>query len=84
MVSLITGGKVITWLYKYNLPFSHLTSKYSILHKIAMCNWMPSTHRTDVTKSFSTLLFQIGMKRKFNIGKLMFEHILGHAENAAY
>ena len=38
MVSIIMGGKVRTWLTRYNLRSSHLTSEYSILHKIAMCN----------------------------------------------
>ena len=38
MVSFITRGKVKTWLYKYNLHSSYLTFRYSISHKIAMCN----------------------------------------------
>ena len=36
-----------------------------------------------VTKSFATLLFQISMKREFNLGNLAFEHILRHVENLA-
>ena len=77
MVSVITRGKVRTSPQKYNLCSSHLTSRYSFLHKIAMRNWLPTTHRTLITKKFTTLLFQIGMKRKFNLGKLVFEHVLG-------
>ena len=84
MVSVITRGKIRSWPYKYKLYSSHLTSKHFILHKIAMRNWLPTTHRTIVTKSFATLLFQIRMKKKFNLGKLVFEHILGHVENASY
>ena len=84
MVFVITRGKVWTWPYKHNLWSSQLTSQYSILHKIVMCNWSPTTHSTIVTKSFTTLLFQIGMTRKFNLVKLVFEHILNHVENAAY
>ena len=84
MVSVITRGKVQTSPQKYNLCSSHLTSRYSILHKIAMRNWLPTTHLTLITKKFTTLLFQIGMKRKFNLGKLVFEHVLGHVENLAY
>ena len=49
-----------------------------------MCNWLPTTYRTVVTMNFATLLFQTRIKSKFNIGKLVFEHILGHAENATY
>ena len=70
--------------YKYNLWFSQLSSRYSILHKISMCNWLPITHRMTVTKNFTTLLFQIKVKRKFNLGKLVFKHVLGHVKNAAY
>ena len=84
MVSVITGGKVRSWPYKFQLLSSHLILRYSILHKIAMCNWLPTTHCTVVSKSFATFLFQVGMKRKFNLGKLVFKHILGHAENTSY
>ena len=84
MVSVIIGGKVRSWPYKFQLLSSHLTSKYSNLHKIAMCNWFHTTHRTTVSKSFTTVLFQVGMKKKFNMWKLVFEHILGHAENATF
>ena len=45
MVSIIIRGKIRSWPYKYNLGSSYLiTSRYSILHKIEMCNWMPTTH----------------------------------------
>ena len=56
----------------------------SILHKIVMSNWLPTTHRTTITKNFATLLFHRGMKRKFNLGRLVFEHALGHAKNTTY
>ena len=72
------------WPVKYNLWSSQLTSRFSIMHKIAMCNWLPTTYHTIMIKNFTTLLFQIGMKRKFNMGKLVFEHILGHAKNSTY
>ena len=63
-----------TWPSRHNIHSSHLTSQYSIMHKIAICNWHPTTHRIVITKNFSTLLIQIGMKRKFNLGKLVFKH----------
>ena len=84
MVSNITRGKVRSWPYKFRLLSSHLISRYSILQKIIMCNWLLTAHCTVVSKSFATLLFQVGMKRKFNLGKLVLEHILGHVEIAAY
>ena len=49
-----------------------------------MYNWLSTTHRTTITKKFATLLFQIGMKRKLKLGKLVFEHIQGHVENVTY
>ena len=73
-----------TWPPRYNIRSSHLTSRHSILQKIIMYNWLSTTHRTVITKNFSPLLLQMGMKIKFNLGRLVFEHILGHAENAAY
>ena len=49
-----------------------------------MRNWPPTTHHIVVSKGFITLLFQVGMKRKFNLGNPIFEHILGHVENTTY
>ena len=43
-----------------------------------------TTHRTTIIKNFATLIFHIGIERKFNLGKLVFEHIFGHVENTAY
>ena len=83
-VSLIIRGKVLMWLYKYNLHSSHLTSRYSILHKIVMCNWLSTTQCTTVIKSFAILLFQIIMIKKVSLGRLLFKHILSHAEHATY
>ena len=40
MVSVITGGKLKTWPYKFNIRSYYLTSRYSILQKIIMCNWL--------------------------------------------
>ena len=84
MVSLITKGKVRTWPQKYNLQSYYLSSRYSILHKIGMRNCLLITHWTSITKNFTILLFQIGMKRKTNLEKLVFEHVLGHARNPSY
>ena len=84
MVSVIIGGNFRMCPQKYNLQSSHLTSRFSILHKIAMSNWLLTTHSTTITKNFTSLLFQIGMKRKFNLGKLVYEHVLGHTENPTY
>ena len=64
MVLVITRGKVLLWPYKFRLLSSQLTFRYSILRKIAMYNWLPTTHHIVVSKSFATLLFQVGMKKK--------------------
>ena len=76
MVLVLTRGDMRDWLQKHNLWPSHLSTRYSILHKIAMTNWLATTHRTTIMKNFATFLFQISTKRKFNLGRPVLEHVL--------
>ena len=42
---------------KNNVVGCFLSVKYSVLHKIALTNWMPSLPKTYVTKDMAILLF---------------------------
>ncbi|XP_019181565.1 PREDICTED: uncharacterized protein LOC109176564 [Ipomoea nil] len=58
------------------LSSSVFTSKYVILHRIALHNWLPSAHFHTVGKQLAALLFRIGTKMSIDLGKWIFYHIL--------
>ncbi|XP_019161144.1 PREDICTED: uncharacterized protein LOC109157760 [Ipomoea nil] len=74
----LTGGQTDTWPSgdKDYLPSSQLTSKYVILHRLALYNWLPSAHFHTVGKQLAGLLFRIGTKIVFDLGAWIYNHIL--------
>ena len=46
----ITGNKVVTWLNDSKFLASSLTLKYYVMYKIAVNNWLSSSHTTSVFK----------------------------------
>ncbi|KAH6807819.1 hypothetical protein C2S51_028927 [Perilla frutescens var. frutescens] len=78
----LTGGNHCAWLSGHSLIVSDLSVKYSILHKIAVRNWFPSTHNSTIRKPLGLLLFKVGTRVEFNLGQLIFEHVVAHAESS--
>ncbi|XP_019189503.1 PREDICTED: uncharacterized protein LOC109183930 [Ipomoea nil] len=74
----LTGGQTPIWPTGDidNLSSSKLTSKYVILHRIALHNWLPSAHFHTVSKQLAALLFRIGTKMSIDLGKWIFYHFL--------
>ncbi|XP_019178162.1 PREDICTED: uncharacterized protein LOC109173390 [Ipomoea nil] len=74
----LTGGQTTSWPTgdKDYLLSSHLTSKYVILHRLALHNWLPSAHFNTVGKLLAGFLFRIGTKMKLDLGKWIYYHIL--------
>ncbi|XP_019184980.1 PREDICTED: uncharacterized protein LOC109179961 [Ipomoea nil] len=74
----LTGGKTSAWPMGDidTLSSSELTSKYVILHCIALHNWLPSAHFHMVGKQLAALLFRIGTKMTIDLGSWTFYHIL--------
>ena len=60
IVKEIIGGVRTTWGRVKPFPSSQLTSKYAILERLALYNWIPSYHRTGVLKSMAMLLYKLG------------------------
>ncbi|XP_019163444.1 PREDICTED: uncharacterized protein LOC109159787 [Ipomoea nil] len=60
----LTGGQTESWPTgdKDYLQSSHLTSRYVILHRLALHNWLPSAHFHTVGKLLAGFLFRIGTK----------------------
>ena len=68
------------WPNNNKVTSSILSVKYSAFHKIALTNWLPSLHKTSVTKDMACLLYMIGIGEKFDMGKMLFEVIVYNEE----
>ncbi|KAG9450314.1 hypothetical protein H6P81_010279 [Aristolochia fimbriata] len=76
MLQELTSGKLCGWSYSYSIPASSLTLKYAALHKIAVWNWLPSTHRGSLSKRLADFVYRVGTEQNFNVRARIFEHIL--------
>ncbi|XP_019173397.1 PREDICTED: uncharacterized protein LOC109168971 [Ipomoea nil] len=74
----LTGGLTPVWPTGDNdtLSSSQFTSKFVILHRIALHNWLPSAHFHTVGKNLTALLFRVGTKMTIDLGRWIFYHIL--------
>ncbi|XP_019189133.1 PREDICTED: uncharacterized protein LOC109183484 [Ipomoea nil] len=74
----ITGRQADRWPTgdKDTLPSSQLTSKYVILHRLALHNWLPSAYFHTVGKQLASFLFRIGTKMTIDLGSWIYYHIL--------
>lgn len=79
----LTGGVLKSWPDSGCVRASVLTYKYSILHKIAIHNWIPTKHRSDVREDLADLLYRIGSKSAFDIGQIIFDNVVRLAESTA-
>ncbi|KAH6834678.1 hypothetical protein C2S53_019820 [Perilla frutescens var. hirtella] len=77
-----TRGSRCVWPSGHSLLASDLSVKYSILHKIVVRNWIPSTHNSTVGKPLGLLLYKVGTRVEFNLGQLIYEHVVVHAKSA--
>ncbi|XP_031101905.1 uncharacterized protein LOC116005806 [Ipomoea triloba] len=76
ITKVITGGTYNYCPTETNmLPAKSLTTKYAILHKIAMTNWMPSEHRGGLNLHMANLIYRIGKCILVDLGDLIFKHV---------
>lgn len=80
VVAEITGGLLTSWPDSGGIRASCLSYTYSVLHKVALRNWMPNTHSSVVRQGLALVLYQIGTKGSFNFGQLVFDQVVKHAE----
>ncbi|GFP80750.1 hypothetical protein PHJA_000218300 [Phtheirospermum japonicum] len=71
VVSFLSGGMVHSWFEQ--LPSTRLSSLYSIMHKVALCNWVPSRNTTVVTRPQAQFLFKLGKGVRFSFGHHVFD-----------
>ncbi|XP_019189017.1 PREDICTED: uncharacterized protein LOC109183392 [Ipomoea nil] len=74
----LTEGVVTEWpsIDTNALSSSEFTSKFVILHRIALHNWLPSAHFHTVSKTLVGLIFRVGTKMTVDLGKRIFSHML--------
>ncbi|XP_057775322.1 uncharacterized protein LOC130994293 [Salvia miltiorrhiza] len=73
MTRELTGGKLKAWTSKF--AASTLSWKYSVLHKIAVYNWLPSKNTTAITKEQAEFIFKVGKPLAFTFGEQVFANI---------
>ncbi|XP_057779797.1 uncharacterized protein LOC130998395 [Salvia miltiorrhiza] len=73
MTRELTGGKLKAWTSKF--ATSTLSWKCSVLHKIAVYNWLPSKNTTSLTKEQAGFIFKVGKPLAFNFGEQVFANI---------
>ncbi|MEQ5154411.1 hypothetical protein ABN254_21580, partial [Providencia rettgeri] len=76
ITKVITGGTYSYWPGETNkLPAKSLTTKYAVLHKIAMTNWLPNEHRGSLNFNMASLIYRIGRGIPVDLGDIIFKHI---------
>nr|GMD22483.1 uncharacterized protein LOC109185001 [Ipomoea batatas] len=59
-----------------DIESSFLPSSYAILLRMATTNWLPTVTVHSVSKKMAVLLFKIRNNIPFNLGELIFDHIM--------
>ncbi|XP_031101901.1 uncharacterized protein LOC116005802 [Ipomoea triloba] len=76
ITKVITRGTYSYWPAETNmLPAKSLTTKYAILHKLAMTNWMPNERRGGLNLLMATLIYKIGKGIPIDLGDIIFKHV---------
>ncbi|XP_031106260.1 uncharacterized protein LOC116010906 [Ipomoea triloba] len=84
LTKVITGGTVSYWPTETNmLPAKSLTTKFAILHKIAMTNWMPNEHMGELSLLMATLIYKIGKGILVDLGHIIFKQVVSFRDPTA-
>lgn len=81
VTTTLTGGTLSKWPGNKRLKTSCLTSKFAILERVASFNWMPVTRQSTVKRELAFLLYNVGTGVRFNLGQLIFNQVVRHADN---
>ena len=79
----LTNDEKKTWPSKGSLPSSDLSAKYSVMYKIGIANWAPSSHGSSIKSDLACLIYQIGTRASFDFGEFVFNHLAKHAKSYA-
>lgn len=75
----LTNGQRDSQISKYKVPSSILKSSYAMLLRIAAYHWLPTTHMNIVPLCMATLIYKIKHDIPFNLGRIIYDQILGFA-----
>ncbi|XP_050909942.1 uncharacterized protein LOC127123804 [Lathyrus oleraceus] len=75
----ITAKQVKHWLNRGKLSAGKLSVKYAILHTIETVNWVPTNHTSTISTGLGKFIYAIIIRRAFDFGMYIFEHVLKQA-----
>ena len=76
----LIGSSILIWPDLNVLSSALLIAKYSILHKIAIANWMPKFHISTISKDPIVLLYAVGTNVSFDMANVIFQVIISYVE----
>ncbi|MCH96031.1 envelope-like protein, partial [Trifolium medium] len=79
----LTNSQVKQWPRKGKLSSVKLTVKYALLNIIAVVNWVPTSHSSDVATGLGRFIYVVGTKTKFDFGSYIFEQTVKHSKSLA-
>jgi hypothetical protein len=80
---VLTANQIKTWPKKGKISSGKLSVKYAILNRIAACNWVPTTHSSDIATTLGRLIYVVGTRKKFDFGTYIFEQTVKHGKTLA-
>lgn len=81
MVKTITVGAIVEWPRdQQGMSSKVISTKYAILHKIVMTNWLAFAHRGSLSLKFVELLYRIGQRISLNLGDLIYHQIMSFTD----
>ncbi|XP_039131829.1 uncharacterized protein LOC120268549 [Dioscorea cayenensis subsp. rotundata] len=80
----ITGGRTKSWGVESRLPASILIAKYNVFFGLGILNWLPTPHNSSIVKELTLLLFAIVTRKKFNMGRLIFQNVVKEADCTSF
>ncbi|XP_038904458.1 uncharacterized protein LOC120090822 [Benincasa hispida] len=69
LVFELIGEARSTWPRRGQLPTAGLNVKYTLLHRIGIYSWCPSSHKSSLSIALATLMYQVGTRAQFNYDK---------------
>ena len=76
----LARNSILVWLDLNVLSCALLTTKYSILHKISIANWMPRLHISTISKDLAFLLYVMGTNVSFDMANVIFLVVVSYVK----
>lgn len=80
---VLTANQIKAWPKKGKISSGKLSVKYAMLNRIAACNWVPTTHSSDIATTLGRLIYAVGTRKKFDFGTYIFEQTVKHGKTLA-